>query len=274
MHEANANHYNNITNPWQFILGDNFHWGLFNNENESLEYATDNLIDEMASYASFNQSTKLLDIGCGIGTPSIYLHKKFGCKISGLSNSEEGVNKANKRVQDLNLGSKVSFYIRDALDNKFSDDSFDICWLMEMSHLIDDKKSLINETYRSLRTGGKTLLCDLITINELESSEIYAMKDDLRLLERSFGHASLRTLEFYSDLFTEAGYVDVKTIDISKNVIPTLSYWKENLRNNENLIRESFSNLEYDEFLKSCDILENLYTNNRWGYGIIIGSKP
>lgn len=273
MHEKNAEHYNQITTPWQFILGDNFHWGYFTEENQTLEKATDNLIDKTASYGNLNAETLLLDIGCGIGTPARYLHSKFGCKVNGLSNSSNGVKEANDRSKKAGVQEKVSFFVRDALDNGFETGKFDVAWLMEMSHLIEDKQALVNETYRSIKKGGTTLLCDLTLINPLSAKEIFKMADDLRLLERSFGKASLYTLAQYEELFKKAGYKDVKTVDVSREVIPTLEAWRQNLRDNEGRIRETFSDKEYDGFLQSCHILEKLYVNSRWGYGVVVGKK-
>jgi hypothetical protein len=45
---ANAAHYDSITEAWPFIFGENFHWGLFRDDNEELTTATIALIDTMA----------------------------------------------------------------------------------------------------------------------------------------------------------------------------------------------------------------------------------
>lgn len=273
MHEINQQHYDQITNPWQFILGDNFHWGYFSTQGESLEEATNNLIDEMSGLGTIDAATSVLDIGCGIGTPARYLHRKYGCQVKGLSNSAAGVKKANAISEEEGLQAKVSFVKKDALSNGFPDGSFDVAWLMEMSHLIEDKQALIQECYRSLKKGGTCLLCDLTLIKPLTAKEIFTMSQELRLLENSFGKASLITLDQYQELFLKAGFAEVQLVDISQEVIPTLEAWRQNLVENKPKILESFSAGDFDNFVKSCDILEDLYQGSRWGYGIVVAKK-
>ena len=72
----------------------------------------------------------VLDVGCGIGSPALYLNEKFGCSVVGISTSHKGVDLANARSHEKKQNSRVRFLVADGTDNLFPDDQFDLAWLM------------------------------------------------------------------------------------------------------------------------------------------------
>ncbi len=269
----NAQHYNHITDLWPLLLGKNFHWGLFDIGDLSLESATDRLIDRMLSFINYREGLKMLDIGCGIGEPAFYVANRCKLKITGISNSESGINTANASAQKLGLSGDVNFFMRDACDNRFPDGTFDICWLMEMSHLIENKEQLIKEATRVLKTEGEFILCDLILKRELTPKEIFLNKEKLLILGRSFGKAQLRTTDYYIRILESSGLKEIKVLDISIEVQRTLDFWITNAKQN----REVAANLGYsadiENFITSCEILKEYYYEGTWGYAIFYGKK-
>lgn len=269
----NSQHYDSITKAWQFMLGKNFHWGYFNNDNENLEIATENLISKMLDFISLNKNSKILDIGCGIGTPALYINKLFNCSITGISNSPEGIKEANQNAKSENVSDKVQFFVKDALDNGFEENSFDVCWLMEMSHLLEDKFALIKESIRPLKKGGQVILCDLMFRRVFTAKEIFENKPKLIKLADSFGQARIETFEHYKNIFELNNLSNIKVLDISDKVTTTLIYWKKNVVENYETINKYISQVEIDNFIYSCDVLTEFYKNKIWGYGIIYGEK-
>lgn len=265
--------YDSITQAWQYMLGKNFHWGYFKNSNESLDKASENLIELMLSFITIDENTKLLDIGCGIGTPAFYINNKFNCSIIGISNSQKGIEEANKIAANKGLSEKVSFFERDALNNGFEKSSFDIAWLMEMSHLIENKELLISESLRSIKSGGQIVLCDLMFCKALTAKEIVANKDSLIKLSQSFGQARIETFDYYKSIFEKHHLKNIKIQDISDDVTLTLNFWKKNVANNYNIINNFISKEEIDNFLFSCDFLKEFYERKTWGYGVIYAEK-
>lgn len=270
---VNQDFYNYIADAWQYLLGENFHWGYFQSESETLETATDNLIDLLAAPLNIEPTDKLMDVGCGIGGPARYLAGKFGCDITGFSTSQEGIARARKLTEESELAKKPQFEVRNALKNEFDDNSFDSVFLLEMSHLIRDKSKLILESCRSLKIGGRISLCDLTLQRRLTAKEIVKHHKDLVLLERCFGKARLEPLDYYELIFKNCGIEDVKITDISKEVIPTIQNWRKNAETNRKVLTTHISDQDVDDFIRSCDVLQTLYTDGAWGYGAISGVK-
>lgn len=267
----NQQHYDAITQVWQYILGKNFHWGYFTDSTQSLEEATEQLIIKMLSHIKINNQTHVLDIGCGIGIPAAYIAKKYSCRVTGISNSANGIEEATK-LETIFPG-QLKFLQRDALNNQFPENNFDIAWLMEMSHLIDDKECLIKESARVLKGGGQIVLCDLMFQRPYKAREIFENQQNLVILEHCFGKARLETFDFYKNIFSKNGLTNIQFTDISNAVIPTLAAWKNNIRKNYNVIKSIISEKEIEEYIQSCDILEKFYRNQIWGYGIISAIK-
>lgn len=266
-------HYDNVTRAWNLIMGNNLHYGYFESPDNTLEQATNNLIDKLASYGRLSASTKILDVGCGIGNPAFHLYKRYKSPILGISISPIGIEIAQENAKKLCLEREVKFVVADALDNKLPDNSFDITWVMESSHLMPDKAKLCTENYRVLKPSGQLLLCDLILIDELNVQQIFTYRRELATLDKAFGKAKMEPLGTYRENLKNAGFKSIQTYDISENTIATLHHWKKNSLHNRDELSLLFPEGMYQTFLESCDILIKFFNNKILGYGIVTGLK-
>lgn len=274
IHQKNSEHYDAVVQSWQILMGENFHWGYFNVPGMSLDDATIALIDLLAGFLNLHSTHRVLDIGCGIGEPAMHLHQKYGCQVVGISNSPKGIKTANEIAEQRGLDSSVTFQLRDALRNGFEDNSFDATWLMEMSHLIQDKEALIHEAARCVKPNGQIALCDLTFNRRPLPRDIFANLENHKVLKRAFGEAQLETLEVYQSLFEDAGLTDIEILDISSEVKPTLQHWKSNALHFLEDLKEPSQRTSLEDFAKSCDILDVFYGDGTWGYGCVVGRKP
>ena len=127
----NRSHYDHVTDAWMYILGDNLHFGYFDKDDTALSEATESLIEKLAALGNIDERSSVLDVGCGVGAPALYLYAKFGCSINGISTSRRGIEIAEEKCREKGYSEKIKFYTRDAFDNGFADNSFDVVWVME-----------------------------------------------------------------------------------------------------------------------------------------------
>jgi len=80
---------------------------------------------ELASAASIESSTRVLDLGCGIGGPARYLAATFGCKVTGVDLSSAFIDAATYLTARCGLSDRVTFQVGDALHLPFEDAVFD-----------------------------------------------------------------------------------------------------------------------------------------------------
>jgi hypothetical protein len=92
-------------------------------------------------------------------------------------------------------------------------------------------------------------------------------------MENVFGKAKTETLEYYQKGLLEAGFREVKTIDVSENVFPTFDLLRKSTIRKFDKLSQYITKEKIDEFLLACDIVEQFYENNILGYGLVKAEK-
>ncbi len=117
---------------------------------------------ELAKAAELEPSTRVLDLGCGIGGPARYLSATFGCKVTGVDLSPSFVDAAVYLARRSGLYDRVTFQVGDALHLPFPDGSFDVVFLQHVAMNIQNRAALYAEGRRVLASGGKIATYDLV----------------------------------------------------------------------------------------------------------------
>ena len=117
---------------------------------------------ELATAAGIEPSTRVLDLGCGIGGPARYLAATFGCKVTGVDLSPAFIDAATYLTARCALSDRVSFHVGDALHLPFEDAAFDTVFLQHVAMNIENRLALYAEVRRVLTPGGQFVTYDLV----------------------------------------------------------------------------------------------------------------
>ncbi|WP_287155327.1 methyltransferase domain-containing protein [Candidatus Solincola tengchongensis] len=272
-----ATHYDEITDAWKEFMGDNFHFGYFRGPETELSEAAEAMIDKMAEWCDITADTRVLDVGCGIGTPAFRLHEKYGCFVEGISNSERGVRLAEEGARERGYD-KVRFRVADGMDNGCPDRSFDLVWILEAAHLMLDKRKLFSECHRVLRDGGTLVMCDIMQRKLLSPHRglfffLTHLGEYYKLL-KAWGPGQLPTMGAYADRLVEAGFREVTVLDVTEKVLPTPMRWRDNALRFLDEKRGAFPEKKVRDFVAGCEILDSFFRNGLFGYGMIKAVKP
>jgi len=99
---------------------------------------------------------KILDIGCGSGTLSLYLASK-GNTVHGIDISKRAVYTSNKSAKELGL-KNVSFEVLDFPRDKLRPNNYDVILLLEVIEHIEEDARALQLLYSRLNTNGILIL--------------------------------------------------------------------------------------------------------------------
>jgi SAM-dependent methyltransferase len=117
---------------------------------------------DLASAARLQPSTRVLDLGCGIGGPARYLAATFGCKVTGVDLSPGFIDAATYLTARCGLSDRVTFQVSDGLHLPFEDAAFDTVFLQHVAMNVEDRPAIYAEVRRILTPGGRFANHDLV----------------------------------------------------------------------------------------------------------------
>lgn len=275
-----ADHYDRVTEAWLLLMGSELHYGLFTRGDEPLDVATATLTNRMIEAAGLvarsdqapQPRQRVLDVGCGSGAPACKLATQYNVDVVGITTSSVGVAEARARASSLGIDA-ATFEQRDGTDNGFPDNAFDLIWVLESSHLMRDRRSLLSESARVLRPGGRIVLCDLISWRSIPFLEVRERRVDFATLRAAFGDAHFESLAFYAETMESNGLVVDRVDDLTAATLPTFDRWRSNAEMHSEAVTKLIGADGLRSFVRSCDLLEEFWNDRTFGYGIISAVK-
>jgi 27-O-demethylrifamycin SV methyltransferase len=268
-----AAHYDRVSHAWSLLLGDDLHYGLFDDGTEELPAATAKLTRLMTDAARIEPGVSVLDVGCGSGAPACHLAARHGARVVGITTSALGLETARARAAAAGLEDRVSFELRDGMDNGFPQESFDRVWVLESSHLMRDRERLIGECARVLRNRGRLALCDIVLRRPLPFEEVRRLREPLVLLREVFGDARMEPLSRHAELARTRGLEVERELDLTASTRPTFARWRQNAERHGEAVAASLGPDYLPRFLRACDVLERLWDDRTLGYGLLAAVK-
>ena len=111
-------------------------------------------LDKLIERLEIDEGSYVLDVGCGVGGPAVYVADKTGCRIAGIDINDVGIEMANKLAKNSNLEDRTEFHLGDAMKMPFPDNSFDLAISLNVMNVFEDKVGLFKEVLRVLKPSG------------------------------------------------------------------------------------------------------------------------
>ncbi|HMK34751.1 MAG TPA: methyltransferase domain-containing protein [Desulfomonilaceae bacterium] len=134
----------------------------------------------------------LLDIGCTAGLMTEIYSRKFR-HVTGIDIDGDAIEYASHNLSSDNL----HFFLRDAMDTGFPDESFDVVTCAHIYEHVPDSTRLMSEIYRVLKKGG---ICYFAAGNRFCFIEGHYWLPFLSAIPKPLAHLYLRVLrkgDFY-----------------------------------------------------------------------------
>ncbi len=133
--------------------GDSFHFAnrfIGESHKESLRRAEYFL----ASKLQLNESSRVLDIGCGIGGPMRAIARFSGAEVTGINNCDYQIKVGNRYNEKWSLQKKCIYYQADFMNLPVADNSFDAAYEIEATCHAPDKAACFKRIFNALKPGG------------------------------------------------------------------------------------------------------------------------
>lgn len=108
------------------------------------------------AYINAQRGRKVLEVGVGTGLS--LPHYCTGLQVTGIDFSEDMLEKARKKVRDLDLKQVESLNQMDARELIFEDDTFDVVVAMHIISVVPEPERVIAEMARVCKPGGKIVI--------------------------------------------------------------------------------------------------------------------
>ena len=104
---------------------------------------------------------RILDIGCGSGTPTIELSRLCNGEIVGIDIDQEALDEFARKIEKQGLSDRIKAMNQSIYNTNFPNESFDILWDEGAVHIVNPKRAL-KECQRILKPGGFFVLGEAI----------------------------------------------------------------------------------------------------------------
>lgn len=263
-------HYDRLAHLYRLFWGEHLHHGYFEN-GESPARAQIQLMERLAGIAEIPHGARVLDIGCGVGGSAMWLAKRSGCDVTGLTISPVQAGIASKKAASRGLSDRARFEVRDANLWEPDPEAFDAVWIMESSEHFPDKPGFFDRCARTLKPGGTLAVAAWLRrdgeMREDEAPLIAAVAEAMM-------SASLDTLSDYRRWMGDAGLTVTAAEDIARQVAPT---WSHCARIGANPLIRLLLPLTGEatrSFVRAFPLMVRAYAQGAMAFGLFAAKKP
>lgn len=167
------------------------------------------LTKELLSTESINETSHILDAGCGTGQTAAYLYNQYGANIVGVDINPVMLKKASDRFLSQQI--PIQLFHASLEEIPLKDETFDLV-LSESVLAFVQKQKALSELFRVLKSGGR-LIGNEMTINYPIS------KEEEKEIKDFYGLDSILCEDDWRNLLNAAGFEDIEIKKEKKSLI-------------------------------------------------------
>jgi tocopherol O-methyltransferase len=191
------------------------HIGYWDKSTRDHAESLNNMNREMARRVRLSRGETVLDAGCGIGGPALWLAANVGVSVLGINVDPNQLSVARKFAFDRRLADRVRFVQQDYHELGFAESVFDVVWIEEALCYSCDKSQFFGEAFRVLKPGGRLVIEEGMRLDRPYTARWERFLQKLRL---GWALPDIATRDEYRRMLTVAGFEGIVIDDVSDAV--------------------------------------------------------
>jgi len=222
--------------------------------------------DTFYSWLNISTGAHILEVASGSGGPSLYLAKKFKCRITGLDINEEGLKTANQAAKDAGM-TDASYQFAD-IDQRlpFDDETFDAIMCIDSMNHFRNRPFVLSEWKRVLKTGQRILFTDPVVITGHVTNEELSARS-------SIGFFIFMPLEETKQHIAEAGFKLIRCDDVTGNIELTSGRWFESRAKHREALIQIEGEERFEGLQKFASTVYKLTSERRLSRFVFVAEK-
>ena len=171
------------------------------------------------SWLALESKSRLLDVACGSGGPTLRIAHRTGCTVHGVDVHEQAITAARAQTEAENLQERATFFHLDASQTlPFPAASFDGLICVDAVNHLPQREAVFQEWARLLRPGGHLVFTDPIVVSGPLTKEEIAIRS-------SIGFFLFVPVGIDERLLAESGFDIVQVVDRTENMAQMARRW-------------------------------------------------
>jgi SAM-dependent methyltransferase len=220
----------------------------------------------LADRCGISKDMTILDAGCGSGSSSVFLARKYGCKVVGIDIDESSLVKAKALARRNRVHNKVTYKLADISELPFQDQTFNGA-IFQASLIFSEKSKALKAVNKKICQQGFVGAIELAWKSSPPYDMVLKVKDVL-----CAAAVNAETHPDWVNLFKETGF------DVVNSEFRDLDFNFRGILENEGLfstLRVALKCAFDSSSRKKTQDVANLFkqTGEYLGYGIYVGRK-
>ncbi|WP_329079194.1 MULTISPECIES: class I SAM-dependent methyltransferase [unclassified Streptosporangium] len=244
------------------------HTGYFADDtDDDYRAAAERTSDILAADAMIDDSSFVLDVGCGCGNFLIHLARRFGCRGEGLDLSVERVKFAREALA-AETGLDIGFRQGSVIQMPYETGTFSHVVSQDALCLVPDKPSSHREIHRVLRPGGIFAFSDFLQPKE-EIGE-RARKHVYDRVRWNSGYSFVG----YQAVLQEAGFEILLARNLESHIRQTYRVLGRTATERAGTTQDAAARDWMLAFAESCAEIQVAIDDGEFGWGMFVTRKP
>ncbi|MGE3872204.1 MAG: class I SAM-dependent methyltransferase [Parvibaculaceae bacterium] len=188
--------------------------------------------DLFISWLDLTRSSRLLDVACGSGKPTLRIAQKTQCHVSGVDIHADGIASATANAREIGYEGRAHFHHANAAEPlSFESAVFDALTCIDAINHLPDRPRVLADWHRVLKPGGSLLFTDPIVLTGPITNEEIAIRASIGLFV--FAPQGLD-----ETLLQRAGFDVERVEDRTANMAANAEGWRAARENRESELRK------------------------------------